>query len=76
MLTEGGRMPLLYADRNEDLVISRIGGSKDVKAHLEDMGLVPGTPIRIINELSGNFIVIVRETRLAISKEMASKIFV
>lgn len=56
--------------------IKRVTGKEEVRRHLESMGFVPGTDITIIAINGGNVIVNVRESRVAISKEMANKIMV
>ena len=69
-------MPLVLADIGEDNTIKKVGGSPEVKKHLEDLGFVVGGNIKIISKLGGNYIVNVKEARIAISKEMAQKIMV
>ncbi len=69
-------IPLTYADMGSDLVIKKIGGQSEVRAHLENLGFVAGGSIKVISSLSGNLIVNVKESRVAISKEMAAKIMV
>ena len=69
-------MPLVFAEVGEDNVIKKIGGSPEVKKHLENLGFVVGGEIRVINSLGGNVIVNVKESRGAISEEMAKKIMV
>ena len=69
-------MPLSLAPTGEEKVIKRIGGSPQVKRHLENLGFVAGGSVTVVNELNGNVIVNVKEARVAISKEMALKIMV
>lgn len=69
-------MPLNLASTGEEKIIKRIGGSPQVKRHLENLGFVAGGSVTVVNELNGNVIVNVKETRVAISKEMALKIMV
>lgn len=69
-------MPLTFANVGEDNIVKKIGGKPDVKKHLEDLGFVPGANVKIINTIAGNVIVNVKESRVAISKEMAQKIMV
>lgn len=69
-------MPLTFADIGEDNIIRKIGGKPEVKKHLENLGFVVGGNVRIINKLGGNIIVNVKETRVAVSQEMAQKIMV
>ena len=67
-------MPLSLAEIGEENIIKRIGGKPEVKKHLENLGFVVGASVKIISQLGGNVIVNVKETRVAISREMAQKI--
>ena len=69
-------MPLSYADIGADNTIKKIGGSPEVKKHLENLGFVVGGNVKVITTLGGNVIVNVKEARVAISEEMARKIMV
>lgn len=69
-------MPLTLAEVGEENIIKKIGGQPEVKAHLENLGFVVGGAVRVINTIGGNVIVNVKESRIAISKEMAQKIMV
>ena len=69
-------MPLSLAQVGEENIIKRIGGSPEVKRHLENLGFVGGGEVTVVNTLGGNVIVNVKEARVAISKEMAVKIMV
>jgi ferrous iron transport protein A len=69
-------MPLSLAQVGEENIIKRIGGSPEVKRHLENLGFVVGGEVTVVNTLGGNVIVNVKEARVAISKEMALKIMV
>ena len=69
-------MPLALADIGEEYTIKRIGGSAEVKKHLENLGFVVGGTVKIVAALGGNVIVNVKEARVAISEEMARKIMV
>ena len=69
-------MPLALASAGEENTIRRIGGSPEMKKHLEDLGFVVGGQVTIISMLGGNVIVNVKGTRIAISREMAQKIMV
>lgn len=69
-------MPLALADRGDVNTIKKIGGSPEVKKHLENLGFVVGGDVTIINSLGGNVIVNVKEARVAISEEMARKIMI
>ena len=77
-MREGGKtmMPLVLADTGEEAVIKRVGGSPEMKKHLEDMGFVAGGAVTVLNTIGGNLIVKIKESRVAISKEMAGKIMI
>ena len=66
-------MPLTLVDVDEDNIIKKIGGKPEVKKHL---GFVVGGHVKIISKLGGNVIVNVKETRVAISNELAQKIMI
>ena len=69
-------MPLTFLNPGEQNSIKRVGGTPEMKKHLADLGFVVGGNVTVINSVGGNIIVNVKETRVAISKEMAQKIMV
>jgi len=69
-------MPLTFAEAGEENVIKRISGNPETKKHLEDLGFVIGSVVKVISKLGGNVIVNVKDTRIAISSEMATKIYI
>lgn len=69
-------MPLTLAVVGEENIIKKIGGKQQVKAHLENLGFVVEGAVTVISTIGGNVIVNVKETRIAISKEMAQKILI
>lgn len=69
-------MPLIFAPIGEENIIKKIGGKQDAKAHLETLGFVVGGAVTIVCAMGGNVIVNVKESRVAISREMAQKIMV
>ena len=69
-------MPLSLADMGTEVTIKKIGGSPEVKKHLENLGFVAGGNVTVITAMSGNLIVSVKEARVAISEEMARKIMI
>ena len=69
-------MPLTLMSPGEDAIIQRIGGKPEVRQHLENLGFVVGGNVSVINTIGGNLIVHVKDTRVAISREMAQKIMV
>ena len=69
-------MPLSLANIGEENLILKISGNPEVKKHLEDLGFVAGGTATLISSMGGNVIVKVKESRVAISEEMARKIMV
>lgn len=69
-------MPLTFAQAGEENIIKKIGGTPEVKRHLADLGFVVGGSVTVVNTLGGNMIVNVKDSRVAIDKQMANKIMV
>lgn len=69
-------IPLTLAVVGEENIIKKIGGKQEVKAHLENLGFVVGGAVTVINTIGGNVIVNVKESRIAVSKEMAQEIMI
>ena len=69
-------MPLTMANSGEVKFIRKIGGKAETKQFLEKLGFIVGSEIRVVSTIGGNLIVQVKESRVAISKEMAVKIMV
>ena len=69
-------MPLSLASPGEENLIHRVGGSPEVRKHLENLGFVAGGTTTVITTMGGNLIVKVKDARVAISNEMAQKIMV
>ncbi|MCR5687590.1 MAG: ferrous iron transport protein A [Lachnospiraceae bacterium] len=69
-------MPLIFAETGQSQIIRKIGGSPEVKKHLEDLGFNVGGEVSVVNTLGANLIVKVKESRVAVSEEMARKIMV
>lgn len=69
-------LPLRFANLEEENIIRRVGGSPEIKKHLENLGFVVGGSVRIVSQMGGNLIVNVKESRVAISESMAMKIMV
>lgn len=69
-------MPLSLVGAGEENTIKKIGGSPEVRQHLENLGFVVGGNVTVVTTLAGNVIVNVKEARVAISREMANKIMV
>ena len=69
-------MPLIVADMGMPQIIKKVGGNPEVKQHLENLGFVVGGTVTVVNSMAGNPIVNVKESRIAISREMAQKIMI
>ncbi len=69
-------IPLDMAVMGEENIIRRVGGNPEMKKHLEDMGFIAGSAVTVISTINGNLIVKIKESRVAISKEMAAKIMI
>jgi ferrous iron transport protein A len=69
-------MPLTLATIGEENMIRKVGGKPEVRAHLENLGFVPGGNVTVITTMGGNLIVNIKESRVAISREMAGKIMI
>ncbi|MBQ9250193.1 MAG: ferrous iron transport protein A [Oscillospiraceae bacterium] len=69
-------MPLLLSTPGEENIIRKVGGNPETKKHLEDMGFVVGGAVTVVSTIGGNLIVKVKESRVAISREMAGKIMI
>lgn len=69
-------MPLTLAVPGEENMIKKVGGSPETRKFLESLGFVAGGIVTVVSEIGGNVIVNVKESRVAVSKEMASKISV
>ena len=69
-------MPLVVAPVGKDVRVVKILADEKTKKHLENLGFVVGGHVKIISKLGGNVIVNVKETRVAISNELAQKIMI
>ncbi len=69
-------MPLSLAVIGEENIIKKIGGSPEVKKHLEDLGFVVGGSATVMSSLGGNVIVRVKESRVAINDDLARRIMI
>lgn len=69
-------MPLTMAQTGHEIRIRRIGGQEETRRFLESLGFVMGGFVTVVSEINGNLIVKVKDSRVAISREMANKIMV
>ena len=68
--------PLTMAETGREIQIRKIGGKEETRRFLDSLGFVMGGFVTIVSEINGNLIVKVKDSRVAISKEMASKIMI
>lgn len=69
-------MPLSMAVIGEKKRVIKVGGKDEVRRFLQNLGFVEGAEITVVSELSGNMIINVKDTRIAIDKSMATRIMV
>lgn len=69
-------LPLTMASQGEPMTIKKIGGKQETKEFLETLGFVVGGTVTVVSEINGNMIVNVKDSRVAIGKDMANKIMV
>lgn len=69
-------MPLTMAKSGEIVTIKKITGKDEIRLHLAELGFVVDTPVTVISELSGNLIIQVKDSRIAIDKTMANRIII
>lgn len=69
-------MPLTFCEPGVNNIIRKVGGKDETKKFLESLGFVVGAEVKIVATMAGNLIVNIKESRVAVSKEMASKIMV
>ncbi len=69
-------MPLSMVDQGKPNIISRVGGKEEVRRFLENLGFVSGAIVTVISSAGGNLIVNVKDSRVAIGRDMANKVLV
>lgn len=69
-------MPLSMAKEGEVNIVKKVGGKEDTRRFLENLGFVVGGIVTVISQIDGNIIVNVKDSRVAIGKDMANKIIV
>ena len=67
-------MPLTMVKTGESNIIKKVGGKEDTRRFLENLGFVAGSPVTVISEINGNLIVNIKDSRIAIGKDMANRI--
>ncbi len=69
-------MPLTMAKIGESNTIKRVGGREDTRKFLENLGFVVGGMVTVVSEISGNMILNVKDSRVALGRDMANKIMI
>ena len=69
-------MPLNMVNEGEDFLIKKVSGKEEVRRFLENLGFVAGAKVSLVSRICGNVIVLIKDSRVAISSEMAQKIIV
>lgn len=69
-------MPLSMVSEGECNVIKHVGGKEETRRFLENLGFVVGSPVTVLSQNDGNIIVNIKDSRIAIGKDMANKIVV
>ncbi len=69
-------MPLSMVSIGEKSIIKKVGGKEETRKFLENLGFVTGGTITVVSSMSGNIIVNVKDSRVAMGKDMANKIYV
>ena len=67
-------MPLSMVEEGEPKTIVKVGGKEEVRKFLENLGFVDGTVVTVVSSLGGNMILKVKDSRVALGRDMASKI--
>ena len=73
---EGKMMPLTMVKTGEENTIKKVGGKEETRRFLENLGFVVGGAVTVVSEIGGNMIVNIKDSRVAIGKDMANKIMV
>lgn len=69
-------MPLTMSKAGDTVTIQKIAGKDEVRQHLAELGFVVGETIAVVNEISGNLIIQVKEARIALDKTLAMRVIV
>lgn len=69
-------MPLTMARAGEKNLIKRITGKDEVRRFLATLGFVEGESVTVVSEISGNMILNIKDTRVALDKSMANRIMI
>ena len=69
-------MPLGMASVGDTNTIVKITGRDEVRQHLAELGFVVGEEVTVVSQLGGNMILSIKDSRIALDKEMACRIMI
>ena len=69
-------MPLYMSQIGKEYLVKKICGLEETKHHLKNLGFIPGAQVSIVSVMCGNIIVQIKDARVAVSKELATKIII
>ncbi len=69
-------MPLTMAKTGETVTIRKIAGKDEIRQHLAELGFVVDSDVTVVNEIAGDLIVQVKDSRIALDKSMANRIMI
>lgn len=72
----GQTVPLSLCTNGSTFTVKKVGGNPAVRQHLSELGFSVGCPVTVVTALNGNIIVKVKESRIAIDRMLANRIFV
>ena len=69
-------MPLSKKNAGEPGIVKKVGGKEETRRFLENLGFVNGARVTVVSCANGNMIINVKDSRVAIGREMATRIMV
>ena len=69
-------MPLTMAKTGETVTIRKITGRDEVRQHLAELGFVVDSDVTVVNEVAGNLILQVKDSRIALDRAMANRVMI
>ncbi len=69
-------IPLSMAKTGETVTIRKITGKDEVRQHLAELGFVVDGTLTVVSEIAGNFILQVKDSRVALDRTMANRILI
>lgn len=69
-------LPLSMVKEGQPCIVGRVGGKDDTRRFLETLGFVTGAAVTVVSAVGGNLIVMIRNSRIAIGRDMANKVLV